>query len=124
MKPTSALGSSSWAAWTKPSPARSTGTTTGCDGSAGRRSSVSGVVDAHRVGRQVRASPRRCSSVPIRSSSWRNSAFGVSRSRTRVERVGDERVVDEVDGDGHAPSVQRRAESQLSADALLGAGSA
>ena len=31
MNPTSALGSRSWAACRKPSPARSTGTTTGCE---------------------------------------------------------------------------------------------
>ena len=36
------------------------------------------------------------SSVPMRSRFWRNSAFGVSRSRIAGQRVGDERVVDEV----------------------------
>jgi hypothetical protein len=84
MKPTSALGNSSWAAWTNPRPARKTGTTIGCDDSTLPEVVTNGVITRTSwVGRPRVASA--ISSVPIRSSSCRNMALGVSLSRTRVK---------------------------------------
>ena len=83
MKPTSALGNSSWAAWRKPRPARNTGTTIGWAASTRPLVSVSGVVTRTvTVGRLRVASAR--SSEPIRSISCRNRALGVLTSRTRT----------------------------------------
>ena len=80
MNPTSAAGSSSWAACTNPSPARRIGTTTGCTASRRAGADVSGVSTVvSNVGRSSVA--RAISSVPMRSRFWRNSAFGVVRSR-------------------------------------------
>ena len=66
MNPTSAFGSRSWAACTNPSPARSTGTTTGCTLSRLAGAVVSGVSTVpSTVGRSRVASAS--SNVPIRS---------------------------------------------------------
>ena len=81
--PTSASGSNSWAAWTNPSPARRIGTTTGWTASRLADASVSGVVTVvSTVGSDSVARAR--SRVPMRSRFWRNSAFGVVRSRIRA----------------------------------------
>ena len=80
MNPTSASGSSSWAAWTNPSPARRIGTTTGCTARRRAGADVSGVSTVvSSVGSDSVA--RASSSVPMRSRFWRNRAFGVERSR-------------------------------------------
>ena len=94
MKPMSAFGSSSWAAPTNPSPARRIGTTTGWLAMRRAGAVVSGVSTVPSTVGSVRVASAR-SSVPMRSRFWRNSAFGVSRSRIRVQRVGHHRVVDE-----------------------------
>ena len=100
MKPMSAFGSSSCAAWTKPSPARSTGTTTGCDVSARPSVSVSGVVTRTAcVGRPRVASAISSDADPLELLA--EQGVRVSAVADPVERVGDQRMVDEVDGDGH-----------------------
>ena len=83
MNPTSASGSSSWAAWTNPRPARRIGTTTGCTLNRLAGASVSGVMTVVSIVGSVSVA-RTNSSVPMRSRFWRNSAFGVVRSRMRA----------------------------------------
>ena len=98
MNPTSALGISSWAACTKPSPARSTGTTTGCTLSRLAGAVVSGVSTvpstvrsvARRLGEQQRADPLEVLA---------EQRVGRVAVADAGERVGDQRMVDERDGD-------------------------
>ena len=83
MNPTSASGSSSWAACTNPSPARRIGTTTGCTARRRAGAVVSGVSTVvSTVGSDSVALTS--SRVPMRSRFWRNSAFGVEASRMRA----------------------------------------
>ena len=102
--PTSASGSSSWAAWTNPSPARRIGTTTGCTASRRAGAVVSGVsTDASTVGSD---------SVALRHQQRADALEVLAEQGVRCravtdpgQGVDDERVVDDRDDDGSRPLV-------------------
>ena len=99
MNPTSASGSSSWAAWTNPSPARRIGTTTGCTLNRLAGASVSGVMTVVSIVGSV--------SVALRHQQRPDALEVLAEQRVRRravadarQRVDDQRMVDDGDGDG------------------------
>ena len=117
MNPTSASGSSSWAACTKPRPARRIGTTTGC--TARRRAGAVGERRLDRAvdRRQVLASPRRAAGADPLEVLAEQRVRRVATSRMRARASATTRMVDDGDGDGHGSMRQVTAPRARSARA-------
>ena len=100
MKPTSASGSSSWAACTNPSPARRIGTTTGCTARRRAGAVVSGVSTVVSTVGRIRGGGDEQQAADALEVLAEQCVRGRGVTDAR-QRIGDDGVLDECDGDCH-----------------------